>query len=214
MARVDRAARVAKGQRGAAADVPAQRLILTGRVSGSNGRFEPALASGCPEDCGEACGPMHAVPRVLLLGVGSSVDRHTLVEHRSLAPSPLGRVQDGEGRSGSKGGEGEGRQSMSTQAGLLFQPTTPALAAATISKMPLNPLLLPAAHNSTGSATTINLPINEIYHSNFKRGRSFVSGRRRGCCTDRMAIDNQDLSFFAPWQFRWQVLLAWVRFRS
>jgi hypothetical protein len=69
----------------------------------------------------------------------------TLVDHRSLAPSPPWAGRDGEGRSGSKGGEGpaRGRQSMSSaQAGFFFQPTTPALAAATISKMPLKPLLL------------------------------------------------------------------------
>src|SRR5258708_36907350 len=105
---------------------------------------------------------MHAVPRVLLLGVGSSVDRHTLVEHRSLAPSPLGRVRDGEGRSGSKGGEGEGRQSMSTQAGLLFPPTTPPLAGATICKMPLNPPPAPPAPHCTGPATTNNPPTTQI----------------------------------------------------
>src|SRR5258707_15791261 len=58
---------------------------------------------------------------------------------------------------------------MSAEVGLLFQSTTPALAAATISKMPLTPLLLPAAHNSTGSATTINLPINEIYPLEFHK---------------------------------------------
>ena len=61
MARADRAARVAKGQRGA-------------------------------EDCGEACGPMHAVPPALLLGPLGRELTDTLVEHRSLAPfAPLGR---------------------------------------------------------------------------------------------------------------------------
>jgi hypothetical protein len=93
MARVDRDARVAKGQRGAAIDVPAQAGLLftcpprlgccndfkdatkpaarprqptysgslshlRGRVSGSKGRFERALAFGCADDCGEAFGSM------------------------------------------------------------------------------------------------------------------------------------------------------------
>jgi hypothetical protein len=78
MAKADRAARVVKGQRGAAIDVPAQRLMhLRGRVSGSNGRFERALAPGRAEDCGEARGPMQT--RCLTRSysaVGSSVDQH------------------------------------------------------------------------------------------------------------------------------------------
>jgi hypothetical protein len=43
----------------------------------------------------------------------------TLVEHRSLPLRPLGQVGDGEGRSGSKGGEGPARggQSMSALSG-------------------------------------------------------------------------------------------------
>jgi hypothetical protein len=77
---------------------------------------------------------------------------------------------------------------MSTQAGLLFQPTTPALAAATISKMPLNPLLLPAAHNSTGSA--INLPINEIYPLEFQK-RSFFCVRQASRMLYRSHGDRQ-----------------------
>ena len=41
-----------------------------------------------------------------------------MVEHRSLAPSPPWAGRDGEGRSGSKGGEGPARgQSMSTLSG-------------------------------------------------------------------------------------------------
>ena len=44
------------------------------------------------EDCGEACGPMHAVPPALLLGPLGRQLTDTLVEHRSLAPfAPLGR---------------------------------------------------------------------------------------------------------------------------
>jgi hypothetical protein len=34
----------------------------------TDGRLERARASGCAEDRGEACGPMHAVPHALLLG--------------------------------------------------------------------------------------------------------------------------------------------------
>ena len=111
----------------------------------------------------------------------------TMVERRS--PPWAGR--DGEGISGSKGGEGPARGgnrrspprkwvSFSSdhpglvrcndfkdatkaaaaimcpaQMGLLFQPTTPALSAATISKMPLKPPL-PSSTESTGVAIPNN----------------------------------------------------------
>jgi hypothetical protein len=55
---------------------------------------------------GDAVGPMHAVPHTLLLGPSGRQLTDTMIEHRSLAPSPLGVGRDGEGRSGSKGGEG------------------------------------------------------------------------------------------------------------
>ena len=49
----------------------------------------------------------HAMPHALLL-LGRQL-AGTLVEHRSLAPSPPWAGRDGEGRSGSKGGEGPAR---------------------------------------------------------------------------------------------------------
>jgi hypothetical protein len=68
----------------------------------------------------------------------------TMVEHRSLPPSPPWAGRDGEGRSGSKGGEGPARggNRCPPRRRSLFQPTIPASSAATISKMPLKPLLL------------------------------------------------------------------------
>jgi hypothetical protein len=99
---------VAKGQRGAAIDVRAQRLTPTGRVSGSDGRSERALASGCAEDCGEACGRMHIASRAHTGQLGRQLT-DTMVEHRPPAPSPPWAGRDGEGRSGSKGGEGPAR---------------------------------------------------------------------------------------------------------
>ena len=49
---------------------------------------------------------MHAVPPAHLLGPLGRQLTDTMVEHRSLAPSPPWAAWDGEGRSGSKGGEG------------------------------------------------------------------------------------------------------------
>jgi hypothetical protein len=68
----------------------------------------------------------------------------TLVEHRSLAPSPPWAGRDGEGRSGSKGGEGPARggNRCPPRRRSLFSRPSPASSAATISKMPLKPLLL------------------------------------------------------------------------
>jgi len=67
-----------------------------------------ALASGRDEDCGLAFGTnAHVVPHAdWAVGRQST---HKLVEHRSLTPSPPWAGRDGEGRSGSKGGEGPAR---------------------------------------------------------------------------------------------------------
>jgi hypothetical protein len=66
----------------------------------------------------------------------------TMVEHRSLAPSPHWPGRDGEGRSGSKGGEGPARgdnRMFPRNWVSFFAPTTTASSAATISKMSLKP---------------------------------------------------------------------------
>ena len=58
-------------------DAVAPGLVLRGLVSGSDGCFERALAPGCAEYYGEACGPLRT--RHLTRSywaVGSSVDRH------------------------------------------------------------------------------------------------------------------------------------------
>ena len=100
----------------------------------------------------------------------------TMVEHRSLPPSPPWAGRDGEGDRAARVVKGQRGAAIDDRAGRSpFSADNPALAAATISKMPLNPLLLPAAHNSTGSATTINLPINEIYPLEFQK-RPFFCG--------------------------------------
>ena len=90
------------------ASPPSAAHDLRGRVSGSDGHFARALVAGCAEACGEAFRPMLAVPHALLLGRWV-VLTDTLVEHRSLPHSPPWAGRDGEGRSGSKGGEGPAR---------------------------------------------------------------------------------------------------------
>src|SRR5215470_9768488 len=50
-----------------------------------------------------------AVALELVLLAHGNPATHTMVEHRSLAPSPPWAGRDGEGRSGSKGGEGSAR---------------------------------------------------------------------------------------------------------
>jgi hypothetical protein len=73
-------------------------------------RFERA---GCAEDCGEAFGPMHAVPPAHLLGPLGRQLTDTRLKHRSLTHLPPWAGRDGKGRSGSKGGQGCGRGTAS-----------------------------------------------------------------------------------------------------
>jgi hypothetical protein len=142
MARVDRAARVAKGQREAAIDVP--------RTASSRPRLCRRLArrfAQCTRGASRA--PTAPLGRQLT---------DTLVDHRSLAPSPPWAGRDGEGRSGSKGGEGPARGSnrvSPAQMGLLVHPTIPALSAATISKVAVKPAAPPS--NRTG----VGKPVSE-----------------------------------------------------
>jgi hypothetical protein len=98
MARGDRAARVAKGSEGRQS---------TSRCTASSVSWPPAVARIC-------YGAMHR--RCLTrsyLAVGSSVDQltDTLVENRFRAPLATWAGRDGEGRSGSKSGEGPTRGS-------------------------------------------------------------------------------------------------------
>jgi len=74
---------------------------------------------------------------------------------------PLGR-QGGEVDRGSKGAKGEVGTAIDVppQIGLVFHPTTPALSAATISKMPLKPPL-PSSTESTGVAIPNNKTLTE-----------------------------------------------------
>jgi hypothetical protein len=69
------------------------------------------------------------------------VSDERVVDHGSLARSPLGPA-GWRGRSGQQGWQGSRvpRVREGPQMGLLFHPTPPALAAATISKMPVKPL--------------------------------------------------------------------------
>ncbi len=71
-------------------------------------------------------------------------------EHRSLPPSSPWAGRDGEGRSGSKGGEGPARggNRRPRAGGFPFSATTPALSAAAISKNAAKP----AAASSTDSS--------------------------------------------------------------
>jgi hypothetical protein len=82
------------------------------------------------------------------------------LRHRSLPQfAPLGGMGC-KGRSGRKGGEGMIGASIDVprvQMGLLFHPTTPALAAATISKMPVKPLPPPPASSGVRKANSLRL---------------------------------------------------------
>ena len=74
---------------------------------------------------------------------GQSIN--TMGDHRSLAPSRLGQVGMARVDRGVRVAKGEIGAAIDVppRKWVLFQPTTPALSAATISKVPLKPLLLP-----------------------------------------------------------------------
>ena len=83
---------MAKGQRGAAIDAPAQRAHTIRSRSGFDGRFERALASGCAEECDEACSQCtRGASRCSTAPLGRQLTG-TMAEHRSLPLRPLGQV--------------------------------------------------------------------------------------------------------------------------
>jgi hypothetical protein len=140
-ARVDRSARVAKGQRGATIDVPAQRQtseVALSPMAASSGPW-PRLRRGLWRGVWPNA---RALPHMVLLG-GRVVSRST---HRlSIAPChlrPLGQVGMARVDRAARVAKGQRGAAIDVPRamGLLFHPTTPALSAATISKMPLKPL--------------------------------------------------------------------------
>src|SRR5258708_26963577 len=145
MARVDRAARVAKGQRGSPIDVPLNGTPR-GRASVSNGPLQASPGPGCAEDRGEAlaqctlgasrarlrrcslppsppwAGRVARVDRAARVAKGGRLGRARPSAHHGLPPTPQGPLGV-QGRSGPIVGASAGaRRAAVAERQLRFRP--------------------------------------------------------------------------------------------